>query len=130
MGPTAPIAAHTANASSGTDAIRIGRTTQTASASCASTAAALIRKGREAGPTTARGAPRNDGVPRRQATNAAPASIASKTEHTSRTMRGRSFGGAGVTVSCSSGGQGIGHAPAFDDLFRNTFDAPRYGSGT
>ena len=76
------------------------------------------------------GAPRNDGVPRRQAANAAPASIASTSEHTSSTMRGRSFGGVGVAVSCSSGGHGIGHASAFDERFRNTVDPPRYGSDT
>src|SRR2546425_8691357 len=104
---------------------------QRARASCTSTAAALIRKGRVAGDTTATGGPRYDGLPRRQAANAAPASIASKSEHPSSTMSDRSFGGVGVAVSCSSDAHGIGHALAFGERFRNTVvPALRYGSGT
>src|SRR5438876_2575506 len=80
MGPTAAIAAHTATAASGAEAIRIRGTMQRARANCASTAAALIRKGRVAGDTTATGAPRYNGLPRRQAANAAPASSASRSE--------------------------------------------------
>src|SRR5207245_757472 len=89
MGPRAAIAAHTATAASGAEAIRIRGTMQRARASCASKAAALIRKGRVAGDTTATGAPRNVGLPRRHAANAAPASNANRSEHTSSTTSGR-----------------------------------------